>query len=89
MHGIPLDGVRVHAEGRLDLRGFFGVADVPSGFQDVTFTVEVDSPASAEQIAELVAEVNTHCPVLEILRTPVATSGTYLHNGQRIATHLA
>jgi uncharacterized OsmC-like protein len=89
VRGIPLDSVRVHAEGRLDLRGFYGVADVPSGFQDVTFTVEVDSPASPEQIVELVAEVNTHCPVLEILRSPVATSGTYIHNGQRIATHVA
>ena len=37
--GIPLDGVAVSAEGRLDLRGFFGVADVPAGFQDVSFAV--------------------------------------------------
>ena len=43
--GIPLDGVAVNAEGRLDLRGFFGVADVPAGFQDVTFTVDIASPA--------------------------------------------
>ena len=38
---IPLDGVEVTAEGRIDLRGFFGVADVPAGFQDVTFTVDI------------------------------------------------
>jgi putative redox protein len=89
LRGIPLDAVRVHAEGRLDLRGFFGVADVQAGFQDIAFTVEVDSPASPEVIAELVAEVNAHCPVLEILRTPVSTSGTYIHNGQRVANHVA
>ena len=28
----------------MDLRGFFGVADVPAGFQDVTFTVDISSP---------------------------------------------
>ena len=48
--GIPLDGVDVTAEGRVDLRGFF-VADVPAGFQDVTFTVDISSPAPAEDIA--------------------------------------
>ena len=89
IHGIPLDAVRVQAEGRVDLRGFFGVADIPAGFQDVTFTVEVDSPASAEEIAELVAEVNARCPVLDILRQPVAVAGTYLHNGQPVATNEA
>ena len=59
--GIPLDGVDVTAEGRVDLRGFFGVADVPAGFQDVTFTVDISSPAPAEDIARLVETVNAHC----------------------------
>ncbi|HEX3301525.1 MAG TPA: OsmC family protein, partial [Thermomicrobiales bacterium] len=78
--------VRVKAEGRVDLRGFFGVSDVPAGFQDVAFTVEVDSPASPEVIAELVAEVNARCPVLDILRSPVPVTGAYLHNGQPVAS---
>ena len=89
VHGIPLDGVRVQAEGRLDLRGFFGVADVPAGFQDVSFTVDVDSPASPEVISALVAEVNARCPVLDILRQPVQVTGAYRHNGQPVATSVA
>jgi putative redox protein len=80
--GIPLDGVKVRAEGRVDLRGFFGVADVPAGFQDVSFAVEIDSPAAPAEIERLVAEVNAHCPVLDILKQPVQVDGTFQHNGQ-------
>jgi uncharacterized OsmC-like protein len=79
--GIPLDGVDVSAEGRLDLRGFFGVADVAPGFQDVRFTVDIASAAPAEEIARLVETVNAHCPVLDILQQPVAVQGEFRLNG--------
>ena len=70
-----------HAAGRLDLRGFFGVADVPAGFQDVTFTVDISSPASAAEIAQLVEMVNAHCPVLDILKQPVTVQSEARLNG--------
>ena len=87
--GIPVNGIKVHTEGRLDLRGFFGVADVPAGFQDVSFVVDIDSPAAPEEIARLVATVNDHCPVLDILKQPVPVDGIYRHNGQPVATDVA
>ena len=86
---IPLRGVAVRAEGKVDLRGFFGVTDVPAGFQAVSFTVEIDSPAPAADIARLVAAVNAHCPVLDILRQPVPTTGSYRHNGQSLPVDAA
>ena len=79
---IPIDGVAVTADGRVDLRGFFGVADVPAGFQDVTYTVDITSSAPAADVARLVEAVNTHCPVLDILQQPVAVTGTYRLNGE-------
>ncbi len=79
--GVPLDAVTVHAEGRVDLRGFFGVADVPAGFQDVSFAVDIASPAPPEAVARLVEAVNAHCPVLDILRQPLPVAGSYRHNG--------
>lgn len=87
--GIPLNGVAIRTEGRLDLRGFFGVAEVPAGFQDVSFAVDIDSPAAPEEIARLVSVVNAHCPVLDILRQPVAVAGTYQLNGQPLAAVVA
>ncbi|MFL5760097.1 MAG: OsmC family protein [Thermomicrobiales bacterium] len=87
--GIPLNGVTIRTEGRLDLRGFFGVAEVPAGFQDVTFAVDIDSPAAPEEIAKLVSEVNAHCPVLDILRQPVAVAGSYQQNGKPLTAVVA
>jgi putative redox protein len=84
--GVPVDAVAVRAEGRLDLRGFFGVADVPAGFQDVTFAVDIASPAPPEDVARLVAAVNAHCPVLDILRQPLPVAGSYRHNGAPLPT---
>lgn len=86
--GIPLDAVSVHAEGRLDLRGFYGVADVSAGFQDVTYTVEIASSAPAEEVARLIATVDAHCPVLEILQKPIPVAGSYRLNGQPLSAGL-
>jgi putative redox protein len=79
--GIPLNGIEVSAEGRLDLRGFFGVAEEPAGFKDVTYTVDIKSPASPEDLARLIEAVNAHCPVLDILQQPVQVAGSYRVNG--------
>lgn len=80
--GVPLDSVTVRAEGRLDLRGFYGVAEVPVGFQDVSYAVDLTSPAPAEDVARLIAAVDAHCPVLEILRRPIPVAGAHRHNGR-------
>lgn len=69
---IPLDSVSVRIEGDLDLRGFFAVNDnVRAGFQDIRGTVELDSTASAEDLARLKQIVDAHCPVLDILQGSV------------------
>jgi uncharacterized OsmC-like protein len=83
---IPIDAIAVRVEGRLDPRGFFGAADVPAGFQDITFAVDVTSPAGPEAIGRLVATVNAHCPVLDILRQPVPVTGQYSLNGVPVAS---
>ena len=52
--------------------------------KDVTFTVDITSPASAEDIARLVETVNAHCPVLDILQQPVPVHGDVRLNGAPI-----
>lgn len=83
--GIPVDSVSVKADGWLDPRGFFGVADVPAGFQEVSFAVDVVSPAPPAEISRLIATVNARCPVLDILQRPLPVAGQYRHNGQTVA----
>lgn len=82
--GIPLDHVSVKIEARQDLRGFFAVDEgVRPGFRDIRAVVEIDSPASGEEIRRLKEAVDSHCPVLDILRNVTPTKLDLLHNAGR------
>lgn len=70
--GIPLAGVAVSVEGDIDFRGFFAIEEtVRPGFGALRVTVNLTTSASQAQIDMLVAAVNRHCPVLDMLSTPV------------------
>lgn len=70
--GIDLQGVDIDVEGDLDLRGFFGLADVPPGYTEVRAKVRLNAPdASAEQIEELHQAVVKTSPVGNIISAPV------------------
>jgi len=82
--GIPLNHISVRVEGRLDLRGLFAVEDgVRPGFRNIKATVEIDSPASPEDIERLKATVDRHCPVLDVLRNVTPTKLDLVHNAGR------
>jgi uncharacterized OsmC-like protein len=74
-----VERVEVETRGHLDVRGFLGDPAVPAGFQRVTFSTRVVSLEPAEKIDDLARLVEAHCPVLDILRTPLAVSGTLEH----------
>jgi uncharacterized OsmC-like protein len=74
--------VRVELTGHQDLNGFLGTDEtVPAGFTEITGTVHVTSPASAEEIARLRAVVDAHCPVLDDLQRPVVVRLDVAHEG--------
>jgi uncharacterized OsmC-like protein len=77
---IPLTGVDVTVEGDIDFRGFFAIdPSVRSGFQRLRVTVKLVSSASAEDLKRLTETVNAHCPVLDMLSTPVPATFTVEH----------
>jgi uncharacterized OsmC-like protein len=77
--GLRLDRVEVEARGYLDVRGFLNLAPVAPGFERVTFTTRIVSPEAPEKIAELARLVGEHCPVLDILRSPLSVVGEVEH----------
>jgi putative redox protein len=77
---IELDSVSVKMSGDIDLRGFFGVDDkVRAGFQAIHGEVHIESRASATDLARLKAAVDAHCPVLDMLSTPVPVTLALVH----------
>ena len=75
--GVELRSATVRAEGDLDFRGTLGVAkDVPVGFQRIRLEFELDTDASAEQLATLRRLTERYCVVYQTLRQapPIAVS---------------
>ena len=70
---IPLRAGKVYAEGDLDFRGTLGVAkDAPVGFRDIRLFFELDTDASADQLATLQKLTERYCVVYQTLRQPPA-----------------
>jgi uncharacterized OsmC-like protein len=79
--GIEVKG-SLRADGDLDVRGTLGIdRDAPVGFTAIRLDFNLDTEASAEEIADLVAATERYCVVLqtlasgpEITVTPKTTS---------------
>ena len=69
--GVNLRGGTVRAEGDLDFRGTLGVSkEVPVGFQQIRLKFDLDTDASAEQLADLRRLTERYCVVYQTLRQP-------------------
>lgn len=73
--GLSIDRIEVHAEGSLDLRGLLNLADVPSGFSQISFTTKIISDEPEEKIRQLAEVVEKHCPVMDTLMREVTVTG--------------
>jgi uncharacterized OsmC-like protein len=69
--GVNLRGGTVRAEGDLDFRGTLGVSkETPVGFQRIRLQFELDTDATADQIATLQRLTERYCVVYQTLRQP-------------------
>jgi uncharacterized OsmC-like protein len=69
--GIQLRDAKIRAEGDLDFRGTLGVSkDVPVGFERVRLRFDLETDASAEQVATLLRLTERYCVVYQTLSRP-------------------
>ena len=69
--GIELRSGRISAEGDLDFRGTLGVDKAaPVGFRAIRLRFDLDSPASAEELAKLQALTERYCVIYRTLMEP-------------------
>ncbi len=74
--GLQVTGV-VRAEGDLDFRGTLGVDKaVPVGFTDIRLAFDLQSDATAEDLATLLRLTERYCVVLQTLVAPPKLSAT-------------
>ncbi len=83
----PLYEVEIE-DAEVDVRASFSVADKfdlggpPGAFQNVTFHLEVRSPAPEPDVARLVAHAERACHAAQTFRTAVPTDLTATLNGR-------
>ena len=76
--GIELRDAKVRAEGDLDFRGTFGVSkDVPVGFERIRLRFDLDTDATAEQVATLIRLTERYCVVYQTLSRPAKIDVEY------------
>ena len=76
--GIQLRDAKVRAEGDLDFRGTLGVSkNVPVGFERIRLRFDLDTDATAEQVATLIRLTERYCVVYQTLSRPAKIDVEY------------
>ncbi len=73
--GLTINSISAEVEGTLDLRGLFMIDDVPAGFRDLKYTLNIESPEDEARVRDLAERVVAHCPVVDSLSKPTKISG--------------
>jgi len=63
---VPIRGIEIEVAADYDVRGFYGVADVPMGYREIRYTVHIESDATEEEILKLLDTADAHSPWHEI-----------------------
>jgi uncharacterized OsmC-like protein len=76
--GVQIRDGSVLVEGDLDFRGTLGVAkDIPVGFRDIRLRFQLDTDATPDQLAKVMALTERYCVVFQTLsRSPSLTIQT-------------
>jgi uncharacterized OsmC-like protein len=76
--GVSIRSGTVTAEGELDFRGTLGVdKSAAVGFKDIRLGFDLDTDASAEQLATLQKLTERYCVIYQTLRNPPAVAVSF------------
>lgn len=68
---VPINGIEVDIEADVDARGAYGIDGVEAGYKGLRYKVYIDSPASEEDIMNVIEEADKHSPVLMDFKKPI------------------
>jgi uncharacterized OsmC-like protein len=63
--GIPIDRLEIDVESDFDAASMLYLNDDPPGFEALRYKVYVESPASEEEVMQLIEDADRHSPVLD------------------------
>ena len=63
---LSLDLLEVEVQTDYNDGGLFGTSDLPPGYQEVRYTVTIESKASEEELEKMLDEAERHSPYLDV-----------------------
>lgn len=63
--GVPIDRIEVDVESDFDARAMLYINDRSPGFEALRYNVYIESPASEEQVMQIIEDTENHSPVLD------------------------
>jgi uncharacterized OsmC-like protein len=79
--GVPVDALEVEVQVDFDARGELGMGGVSPGYTEVRYVVRIDSPASRQQLDDLLAVAERHSPYLDVFGRAMALRRVLHLNG--------
>ena len=80
--GVAVDAIEVEVEADFDARGELGMGDVPPGYQEVRYTVSIESLAPRAELDRLLAMAERHSPYLDVFGRAIALRRAVRLNGK-------
>ncbi len=68
--GVPIQAIEVEVEADYDARGYYGIADLPPGYLEVRYRVNIQSDAPEDAICKVLDEADAHSPWFDIFMRP-------------------
>lgn len=69
--GVPITSLEVEVQADYDAASEYGIGDRPAGYSQVRYVVTVESEASEDEIAGLLAEADSCSPWLDVFLRPI------------------
>lgn len=69
--GVKLDALELDVSANIDLNGFFGLKEIPSGLSNVHLDYRVQADASDEQLQEIMQAAKSLSPIFDTVTRPV------------------
>lgn len=70
---MPIEDAEIDVRAKFSVADKFGLGGPPGAFQEVTFQLDIRSPASELDVARLIAHAERACHAAQTFRTAVPT----------------
>jgi organic hydroperoxide reductase OsmC/OhrA len=85
---IQIDDAGMDIRMSYDTRGKLGMANTSPACQEVTYRLDIKSPAPTEKVRQLVQMIEKGCHTINTLKNPIPVTGRFVHNGQEFEVRL-